>query len=137
MTASPLTDQLRLGRTHRTHRPGRTQRITIAYDQDEFCAVRVAAAAAGLTPTGYVAEAALAAAIDQLPPRVEPLREVLLELMAARTQVRRFGVNVNQAVRELNTTGTAPEWLSNAVALTSRAVRRIDGAATQVAQLLS
>ena len=65
---------------------------------------------------------------------VEPLREVLLELMAARTQVRRFGVNVNQAVRELNSTGIAPEWLGNAVALTSRAVDRIDHATAQITQ---
>jgi hypothetical protein len=92
----------------------------------EFTAVRAAATAAGLTPTGYVADAALAAASGHTPPMAEPMREVLLELMAARAQVRRFGVNVNQAVRELNSTGTAPEWLANAVALTNRAVTRLD-----------
>jgi hypothetical protein len=49
--------------------------------------------------------------------------------MAARTQVRRFGTNVNQAVRELNATGQVPEWLDRAVALTSRAVEQLDVAA--------
>ncbi|HYO19195.1 MAG TPA: hypothetical protein VES02_11090 [Dermatophilaceae bacterium] len=44
----------------------------------------------------------------------QPLRDVLAELLATRAQVRRFGVNVNQAVRELNATGTPPEWLQNA-----------------------
>ena len=45
------------------------------------------------------------------PPASEPWREALLEVMAARTQVRRFGSNVNQAVRALNSTGEAPDWL--------------------------
>lgn len=137
MSVSQLIDQTRRCRTHRAHRPGRNWRITIAYDVDELTAVRAAATAAGLTPTGYVAEAALAAATGATPPMAQPLREVLLELIAARTQVRRFGVNVNQAVRELNSTGTAPEWLDNAVALTSRAVVRLDEATAQVGRHLA
>ena len=67
MSAGSITDHPRRCRTHRAHRSGRTRRITIAYDEDEFTAVRAAATAAGLTPTGYVAEAAVAAATDQRP----------------------------------------------------------------------
>ena len=56
--------------------------------------------------------------------------------MATRTQVHRFVVNVNQAVRELKATGAAPEWLTNAVALTSRAVARLDAATAQLSRHL-
>lgn len=82
----------------------------------------VAASAARLTPTGFVAMAGVAAATGQRPPGADPLREALIELMAARTQVRRFGVNVNQAVRELNATGTAPEWLALSRSLAGQSV---------------
>jgi hypothetical protein len=50
--------------------------------------------------------------------------------MAARTQVRRVGVNVNQAVRVLNETGEAPAWLRDAVEMSERVIARLDTAAT-------
>jgi hypothetical protein len=95
--------------------------------------VAEAARGAGLTPSGYAAEAALAAANGVDAPSTAPLREALLELMAARGQVRRFGVNVNQAVRELNATGDVPPWLAQAVSLTLRAVSQLEQAASVVA----
>jgi hypothetical protein len=101
---------------------------------EELVLVRAAAQRAGLTPSGYVADAALAAAVGGEPPAGDPYREALLELMAARTQVRRFGTNVNQAVKAFNATGQAPEWLDRAVALTARAVERLDDAADSVAR---
>jgi hypothetical protein len=113
--------------------PSRGHRINLRYDELEFAAVSAAARRVDLTPSGYAALATLAAATDGTPPLPEPMREALAELMAARTQVRRFGVNVNQAVRELNATGTAPEWLDRAVELTARAVARLDAAAEAVA----
>jgi hypothetical protein len=39
---------------------------------------------------------------------------------------------VNQAVAALNSTGQPPQWLAQAVALTSRAVTRVDAAAEQL-----
>ena len=120
-------------RGHRAHRqPGRTKRVTLRYAESEYAAIEAAASAAGLTPTGYTAQAALAQATGQLPPQADPAREALLELMLARSQVRRFAVNVNQAVRELKATGTPPSWLAHAVVLTSRAVTRLDEAAASV-----
>jgi hypothetical protein len=101
---------------------------------DELVLVHAAAQRVGLTPSGYVAEAALAAATGGEPPAADPARELLLELMAARTQVRRFGVNVNQAVKALNATGQAPEWLDRAVELSNRTVQRLDEAAAAVAR---
>jgi ABC-type transporter Mla subunit MlaD len=72
---------------------------------------------------------ALAAARGTVPPTPSATRQALAELMAARTQLRRFGTNVNQAVAALNATGEAPEWLALAVETTARAVRRVDEAA--------
>ena len=93
-----------------------------------------AARRTGLTPSGYAAEAAWAAAHQSDPPSAGPWREALTEVMAARAQVRRFGVNVNQAVRVLNATGEAPEWLDRAVALTASAVIRLDAVAEDLSR---
>jgi len=89
--------------------PARGRRITARLDDTELAAIELAAGRAGLTPTGYVG--------------------ALAELMAARTQLRRFGTNVNQAVAALHATGEAPEWLAQAVGVTARAMRRVDAAA--------
>jgi hypothetical protein len=56
------------------------------------------------------------------------MSEVLRELVEARTQLRRFGVLVNQAVASLHSTGTPPASLVRAVELAARAVRRVDDA---------
>jgi len=76
-----------------------------------------------------VGAAALAVAGGSAGPAPSESREALGELMAARAAVRRFGVNVNQAVTALNATGEAPDWLGQAVEATARAVARVDGAA--------
>jgi hypothetical protein len=54
--------------------------------------------------------------------------EALRELVEARTQLRRFGVLVNQAVTALHSTGVPPTGLVRAVELAARAVRRVDDA---------
>jgi len=123
-------------------RPGRARRYTRARDRqvnfrataEEYELLAEAAHSAGLTPSGYAAEAALAAARGVRAPSLTPVREALVELMAARTQVRRFAVNVNQAVKALNATGEAPVWLAAAVTITDRAVERLDGAAAELVQ---
>ena len=78
---------------------GRGRQVKLRYSEEELGDVAAAAARSGLTPAGFAAEAALAAARGTSPPACEPWRDALLEVMAARTQVRRFGTNVNQAVR--------------------------------------
>lgn len=113
--------------------PGRARQVKIRYTDDEYATLADAARLAGLTPTGYAADAALAAATNATPPSTAPWQVALAELMAARGQVRRFGNNVNQAARALNALGEAPEWLDRAVAVTERAVARIDDAAAAVA----
>lgn len=134
--ASPPTRRPRQrgsGRDRRHLTPGRPRQVKIRYTDDEYADLAGAAHLAGLTPTGYAAEAALAAARQVAPPSTAPWRLALAELMAARGQVRRFGGNVNQAVRALHGTGEPLEWLAHAVAVTERAVARVDEAAAAVA----
>ncbi len=123
--------------SHRRHRrPGRGRAVQVLYDDAELAAVAAAAARSGLTPSGYVASAALAAAEGGEPPASVAGREALGELMAARTQVRRFAVNVNQAVAALHSGAGVPPWLQAAVEGSTRAVRSVDAAAAAVARRL-
>jgi hypothetical protein len=46
--------------------------------------------------------------------------------MASRAQLRRYGNNVNQAVRAMNAGADPPPWLQRAVELADTAVVRID-----------
>jgi hypothetical protein len=123
-----------VGRYRPHARPGRNRQVRLRYSGQEYETVARAAHAAGLTTTGY-AEAAFAAAAATEPPTSAPWRADLTELMAARAQVRRIGLNINQAARALNATGEPPIWLEHALNLTERAVTRLDDAATLVADL--
>jgi hypothetical protein len=122
---------------HRQHRfPGRDKVVKVRYDADEHAAVASAAGQAGLTTAGYVASAALAAATDSPPPTQAPLRELLSELLTAGTALRRYAVNVNQAVAALNSGAEVPVWLQRAAAGASRAVARVDEVTIQVSRQL-
>lgn len=122
---------------HRRHRyPARTKAVFVRLGEDEYGAVARAADAVGVTPTTYVGMAALAAARETIPPVASPSREALVEVMRARTQVAKFGTNVNQAVAALNATGEAPAWLQDAVRLAAAAVRRLDESAQDLARRL-
>ena len=59
-------------------------------DEEELAAIELAAGRAGLTPTGYVGAAAIAAARGTVPPVPSQTQQALAELMAARAQVRRL-----------------------------------------------
>jgi hypothetical protein len=121
-------------RLHQQPRRGRL--VMLRYDDAEFAAVLDAAKRSGLTPSGYAAEVALAFATESRPPEGDPLREALVELMQARTQVRRFAVNVNQAMGVLHRTGVAPEWLARATDLTTQAVAHLDAVTAKLARRL-
>jgi hypothetical protein len=126
----------RRGRARAHLAPGRRRRLFLRLAEEEYADIAAAARRAGLTPTGYAAEAALAAARGSRPPRPEPWREALAELLGARAQVRRFGNNVNQAVRVLNATGDPPQALARAVDVTARAVAELDRAAAELVRRL-
>ena len=63
-------------------------------------------------------------------------RHLLEELIQARLALRRYGVNVNQAVAALNSGGAAPVWLEQAVVGSNRAVARVDEATAALTRRL-
>ena len=115
-------------------RPCRRRRVDFRHSDDEYAAVAAAAARAGYTTSGFIAETALAAAgeRDELPPTLGLQRELVVALNLAREQVARIGTNLNQAVARLNATGEPPPWLDRAVALSARVVARLEDTAAEI-----
>jgi hypothetical protein len=112
-------------------------RISPTFSDDEHAAIVAAAAKMGLTPTGYLATAALAAArhhggVVTGEERSEQLAGLQAELFDARTALNKVGGNLNQAVAALNATGQAPVWLASAVRLVVRVVTTLDQVVTKI-----
>ena len=103
-------------------------RLTLRYSEAEYADILDAAEAAGVTATSYAADAAIAAAQGRAGDVNGTDRQLVLELLATRAQLRRYGNNLNQAARILNGGGDPPEWLGSAIALTDRVVERVDRA---------
>ncbi len=122
---------------HRRHRfPARTRVVKARYDDLEYAALAAAAERARLTPSGFLAGAGLAAAGRSSTPSQSVDRELLAELLSLRAAIRRYAVNVNQAVVLMHSTGETPVWLSRAVAGAHRAVVSADAATQRVARRL-
>jgi hypothetical protein len=127
---------------HRTHIfPARPHRLTPRFSDDEYAHVAAAAAAVGMTPTGFCAEAAVAAATGTPPASAgsqdrQALATLQRQLFDAVTAVNRIGTNLNQAVARLNAVGETPAWLHEAVARCLRSVDRLDEVATRVHDVL-
>ncbi len=121
----------------RAHRfPGRRNALKVLYDDVELASVRAAAQLAGLTPTGYVAAAALSLSGAGVAPATSVDRALLAELLQGRTALRRYGVNLNQAVAAMNSGGSAPVWLVQAVSGCARASARMDRASVELSRRL-
>ena len=121
------------GRPRSYHPSGRMKRLNARFTEQERAEIEVAAAAIGMTATGFTAEAALLAArgtpmtLDATVAQRETFARLQRQLFEARTAVNRFGSNVNQAVAALHATGQPPlEALAHATALCTRAVRNLD-----------
>ncbi|MFB9965626.1 plasmid mobilization protein [Sinosporangium siamense] len=114
----------------------RSRVVKFVLTEQEYGELRAAAQRLGLTHGAYAAEVALAAARQVCPPMADPLREALVELMRASAQVRRIGVNLNQAVAVLNATGQAQGNLASYADYCVRTVRRVDGIAEAVRRRL-
>jgi hypothetical protein len=109
----------------RTHQfPGRERRINLRLDAAEHDEIVDAAGRLGITPSGFCAESALAAARGLTPPgglipgtgiTREELAQLQRKLFHAENLVNIAGRNLNQAVAALNATGVAPNWLELAV----------------------
>jgi len=120
-------------RRNRTRAHGqRRLRLTPRFSDTEICELEQAAEKAGLTPTGFAAQAAVAAARAGATPHLNALRGAVAELVAARTAVNRVGTNLNQAVAALNATGEAPAWLQAVAELCGRTVDAADDAIGQL-----
>ncbi|MDB4872463.1 MAG: hypothetical protein JWL97_3467 [Gemmatimonadales bacterium] len=94
--------------------------------EEEFAAVAWAAERLGMALGAYAGEAAVAAARNVEPPQWSPLRDMLSLLMQAADQVRRVGVNLNQAVAALHSTGHPAEALQGYAAVAARTLERLD-----------
>jgi hypothetical protein len=106
--------------------------VQFSLSEEEFAEVSGAARRLGLARGAYAAEAVLAAARQQDPPTLSPLREALTEVMSAAGLVRRAGTNLNQAVARLNATGEAGADLVPAARFCVRVIRRLDETAEQL-----
>ncbi len=100
------------------------ERLTVRLSAGELAEIGVAARRAGLTRSGFVASAAVRAARGVVPVAgEEALGAVVGEAIRALDDV---GVNLNQAVRRLHSTGVAPAGLGEAVAAVQAATERVE-----------
>lgn len=124
----------RQGSRRRYQRRGqaRTRWVRIRLSEVEYTTLAAAADRLGMAVGAYVAEAAMASAREVEPPQWSPLRELLAALMQASAQVRRVGVNYNQAVAALHATGEPTAALEGYAALAARTAGRLDDIAEEV-----
>ncbi len=134
---------------------GRSKRILVKLTEDEHSSIEAAGQLVQLSPTGFTAEAALAAAQAKLDAfdvfektGVWPaerssgvldqgqLRDAALRLMEATAEVNKVGSNLNQAVRKFNATGVAPGWLKEIAEQVRSKVDVLDEEAYQLAQIV-
>ena len=108
-------------RTGNTEGPHARRTVLLRLDDTEYDALVDAAASAGLTPSGFAAEAVVAVTQRTALPEVDPVRVLLQELMHIRTQIRRHGCDVQQALREPTAGGYAPDRLTETVELSNHA----------------
>jgi hypothetical protein len=79
--------------------------VQFSLTEEEFEEVSAAAAQSGLARGAFAADVTLAAARGRQSKAASPVRQALVELIAAAGLVRRVGTNLNQAVARLNATG--------------------------------
>lgn len=124
-----------VGRYRPHARPGRRRQVRLRYSDQEYETVTRAAHAVGLATTGYVADAALAAAAGVETPTSAPWRTALTELMQARAQSAGSGRITTKPPESSTPTGEQPVWLEHALAMTERGIVGLDDAATAIAGL--
>ena len=122
----------RVVRHRRHHFPARDRVVKVRYDDREHAELAAPADRAGWTVAGFLAGAGRAVAGQGPAPSQAADRELLAELLRLRLAIRRYAVNVNQAVAALHSTGDAPVLLSRAVAAAHQAVLSADAATRRV-----
>ena len=106
--------------------------VRFSLTEKEFDEVSEAAARSGLARGAFAADLTLAAARGTQARAGLPVREALVELMAAARLVRRVSTNLNQAVARLNATGQRSDDLVPAAQFCVRMIRRLEEAAEQL-----
>src|SRR5438552_11085641 len=106
--------------------------VQFSLTEEEFEEGSVAAARSGLARGAFAADVTLAAARGTQSRAGSPVREALVEVIAAAGLVRRVGTNLNQAVARLNATGQRGDDLLPAAQFCVRVIRRLDEAAEQL-----
>src|SRR5262245_711793 len=90
----------------RQRQPSRRRyRVEFSLDEEEFAELCAAAGPAGLARGAYAARATLGAARGGGGSGGPLLRDALTALVRCEGQLRKIGVNLNQAVARLNATG--------------------------------
>lgn len=114
--------------------PARAHVVKFRLADDEYELVNVAAARAGLSPSGYVARVGVDVARGQVRPLPVTTGAIVRELVEARTQLRRYGTLLNQAVAKLNATGETSPGLHAAQQRCEVAVEALRGATLRLAR---
>lgn len=136
-SAAAATTSAALGRRRARGDGHRTVRVDLRLNADEAGALQQAAERTGMTRAGYAAAAALAAAGGIRAPRALLAAEVrnselLGALVAARFELAKVGVNLNQLARSANIDGTVlPEQLREVLARVDAGVRLLDARTVQ------
>ncbi|MER6723351.1 plasmid mobilization relaxosome protein MobC [Streptomyces halstedii] len=111
----------------------RDNRVKVSYNDSELTILNEAASRDNQALASWIASAALAVAEEKVVPVSADLKDVLADLVKARTQVTRVGTNVNQIARVLNSEGDVTDaQLSAALRAVQQAVRRLDEATLQL-----
>lgn len=114
----------------------RPRSVRFALTSQEYDEVSSAADEAGLARGAYAAMATLAVARGAIRPAGNPVQATLGELIRAAQQVRRIGVNLNQAVARLHVTGQRSADLVPLAAESIRRAERLDAVAEEMRRLL-
>lgn len=117
-------------------RPRRTRTIHLSFNEQEYAQVSEAAGRARMAPGAFAAHTILTVVSNTYQPETALLRDLLAETVHLSTQVRRAGVNLNQAVTVLQATGQLPPELAHYAAYAHRIMNRVDEFAEQIRQRL-
>jgi hypothetical protein len=124
-------------RRRRSHLPSpRSRVVKVRLSEQEYGLLSAAAEREGLANGAYAAQMALAVARRVNAPEYPVLRELLAALMHAAGQVRRIGVNFNQAVAATHSTGELSAVLGLYAEAAHRTIGRLDDIADEVRRRL-
>ncbi|TDD71119.1 hypothetical protein E1298_36175 [Actinomadura rubrisoli] len=108
----------------------------MALSEEEYAAVRAAAERVGMAVSAYAGTATVAMARRVDPPQWSPLTELMGEVMRAAGQARRIGINLNQAVAALHSSGHPTHALEQYARVAATSTQNIDELAEEIRRAL-